>query len=148
MIYYGDEIGMRGGNDPDNRRDFPGGWNSDPRNAFTKAGRTMEEQTIYERVQRLALLRRTTPALREGRMMQLEADEQTYVYARVQSERAIIVAVNNSASPADIKCDVHALGAIRNGSSEDLLGGTPSAEISNGRFRIKMPGRTAGIYTY
>ena len=25
-IYYGDEIGMKGGADPDNRRDFPGGW--------------------------------------------------------------------------------------------------------------------------
>jgi glycosidase len=29
MIYYGDEIGMRGGGDPDNRRDFPGGWPED-----------------------------------------------------------------------------------------------------------------------
>ena len=25
-IYYGDEIGMLGGNDPENRHDFPGGW--------------------------------------------------------------------------------------------------------------------------
>ena len=26
LVYYGDEIAMPGGNDPDNRRDFPGGW--------------------------------------------------------------------------------------------------------------------------
>ena len=34
-LYYGDEIGMPGGGDPDNRRDFPGGWPGDPKNAFT-----------------------------------------------------------------------------------------------------------------
>jgi len=37
-LYYGDEIGMPGGGDPDNRRDFPGGWTDDPKNAFTEAG--------------------------------------------------------------------------------------------------------------
>src|SRR5262249_9513936 len=31
-LYYGDEIGMPGGGDPDNRRDFPGGWREDARN--------------------------------------------------------------------------------------------------------------------
>jgi glycosidase len=30
LIYYGDEIAMPGEGDPDNRRDFPGGWLSDP----------------------------------------------------------------------------------------------------------------------
>ncbi len=40
MIYYGDEIGMQGGNDPDNRRDFPGGWAGDAHNAFEASGRT------------------------------------------------------------------------------------------------------------
>ena len=37
MIYYGDEIGMPGGEDPDNRRDFPGGWPGDSNNAFDPA---------------------------------------------------------------------------------------------------------------
>lgn len=40
LIYYGDEIGMPGGADPDNRRDFPGGWPGDPRDAFLAKGRT------------------------------------------------------------------------------------------------------------
>ena len=29
LVYYGDEIGLRGGGDPDNRRDFPGGFAGD-----------------------------------------------------------------------------------------------------------------------
>jgi glycosidase len=36
-LYYGDEIGMTGGNDPDNRRDFPGGFPGDKQNAFVES---------------------------------------------------------------------------------------------------------------
>ena len=43
-IYYGDEIGMKGGDDPDNRRDFPGGWTSDAENAFDPGRRTEEQR--------------------------------------------------------------------------------------------------------
>ena len=39
LLYYGDEIALPGGGDPDNRRDFPGGWAGDPRNAFDPSGR-------------------------------------------------------------------------------------------------------------
>jgi glycosidase len=64
MIYYGDELGMAGGEDPDNRRDFPGGWKEDSRNAFEETGRTAQEQEIFRHVQRLLALRAKTPALR------------------------------------------------------------------------------------
>ena len=38
QLYYGDEIGLPGDDDPDNRRDFPGGFPGDPKNAFTSRG--------------------------------------------------------------------------------------------------------------
>jgi glycosidase len=47
MIYYGDEIAMSGGDDPDNRRDFPGGWSDDLLNAFKPSGRTPEQQEVF-----------------------------------------------------------------------------------------------------
>ena len=34
QIYYGDEIGMAGDDDPDDRHDFPGGFPGDKQNAF------------------------------------------------------------------------------------------------------------------
>jgi hypothetical protein len=37
----------------DNRRDFPGGWPGDPRNAFQASGRTPEEQATFAHVQTL-----------------------------------------------------------------------------------------------
>ena len=38
LVYYGDEIALPGGGDPDNRRDFPGGFQGDARNAFEAGG--------------------------------------------------------------------------------------------------------------
>ena len=56
-FYYGDEIGMPGGGDPDNRRDFPGGWPGDAKNAFVASGRTAEQQELFTYVQTLLQLR-------------------------------------------------------------------------------------------
>ena len=48
QLYYGEEIAMEGKDDPDNRRDFPGGFPGDARNAFAVAGRKPKEQEMYE----------------------------------------------------------------------------------------------------
>jgi len=53
-IYYGDEIGMPGGGDPDNRRDFPGGWIGDAYDGFTQAGRTRDQQEMFSYVASVA----------------------------------------------------------------------------------------------
>jgi glycosidase len=47
QIYSGDEIGMTGGEDPDNRHDFPGGFAGDAHNAFSGAGRTAAEDSVF-----------------------------------------------------------------------------------------------------
>src|SRR6185436_19186289 len=39
QLYYGEEIAMEGKEDPDNRRDFPGGFPGDARNKFESSGR-------------------------------------------------------------------------------------------------------------
>src|SRR4029453_766960 len=37
QLYYGEEIALEGKDDPDNRRDFPGGFPGDTHNAFTES---------------------------------------------------------------------------------------------------------------
>src|SRR5262249_21019948 len=64
LLYYGDEIAMSGGGDPDNRRDFPGGFPGDSRNAFTREGRNAQEQEVFHHVQKLAALRARLVPLR------------------------------------------------------------------------------------
>jgi neopullulanase len=78
QIYYGEEIGMRGGHD----RNFPGGWQSDTRSAFTKEGRTPEEQKIFEWTKNLIQFRRQARTLREGTTTDLYYDNEAYIFAR------------------------------------------------------------------
>jgi neopullulanase len=96
LIYYGDEIALPGGNDPDNRRDFPGGWPSDTRNAFEASGRTEAEQSVFSHVQTLLKLRAARPDLRRGVTTNLHVGEQTWVYRRGRT----VVAINNGTTPA------------------------------------------------
>ena len=58
QLYYGEEILMTGGHDPDNRKDFPGGWSEDKTNKFTQEGRTADEQEMFEWTQKWIKFRR------------------------------------------------------------------------------------------
>ncbi|MCA1640096.1 MAG: cyclomaltodextrinase N-terminal domain-containing protein [Acidobacteria bacterium] len=69
LLYYGDELAMPGGGDPDNRRDFPGGFPNDKRNAFTASGRTPEENDVWNHLATLGKLRLELEPLRRGRSL-------------------------------------------------------------------------------
>ena len=50
QLYYGSEIGMAGNKDKgdaDIRQDFPGGWEGDTNNAFSKEGRTSNAKRLF-----------------------------------------------------------------------------------------------------
>lgn len=87
QIYSGDEIGMAGGGDPDNRQDFPGGFPSpaasvSPANAFTANGRTPAQQAAYNGIRQLAALRRAHPTLACGAEQVLASGPDLLVYTR------------------------------------------------------------------
>lgn len=107
QLYYGEEIAMTGGHDPDNRKDFPGGFAGDSKNKFTKTGRTSDEQKMFEWTQKWTRLRKGNVALRTGQTTDLLYDENVYVFSRSKkvSEEGVyiweqnIVAFNRSDSP-------------------------------------------------
>jgi neopullulanase len=103
MVYAADEIAMPGGDDPDNRRDFPGGWAEDARNAFTKAGRTADEDGVFEHVKKLANLRASCEALRRGKLAYISSSETHYAYSRALRGETVVVVLNNSDRPASIE---------------------------------------------
>ncbi len=102
MIYYGDEIGMAGGEDPDNRADFPGGWKEDARNAFDPEGRTPQEREIFDYVQKLTRLRSQLAPLRSGKMTSVAVADQTWVYSRETPTERVMVAINNGTVPYEV----------------------------------------------
>jgi neopullulanase len=106
QIYYGDEIAMQGGDDPDNRRDFPSGFAGDERNAFTEAGRTSKERELFQYVRSLLRMRAQNAVLRTGEMKILTATATTLVFLRQLKNDAAIVAINNSDKATDIEIEL------------------------------------------
>ena len=81
-IYSGDEIAMSGGEDPDNRHDFPGAFAGDSGSGFVTAGRTPEQQRNFAWVAQLAALRHTHEALACGAEQVLASNDDWIVYLR------------------------------------------------------------------
>ena len=89
MIYYGDEVGLEGFNDPDCRRCMP--WDQD-----------MWNVDIHTWLKRLISVRKDNIALRRGSEATLSADENTIVRLREHPEQSIIVAANRSLLPREV----------------------------------------------
>lgn len=85
QIYYGDEIGLSAGSDADNRRDFPGGFPGDKNDAFTAAGRTAQQDDMYNWVAGLLQLRAHHDVFQIGVQQNLLVDDTGFVFARFQS---------------------------------------------------------------
>src|SRR6266850_712976 len=94
---------MDGGEDPDNRRDFPGGFPGDARSAFEASGRTPIEQRMYEWTRRWIGLRREHSSIRRGRLIDLYYDEDSYVFARQDQIETVVIAINRSAEQKKVE---------------------------------------------
>jgi len=145
QLYYGDEIGMTGGDDPENRHDFPGGWTEDSRNAFEAAGRSLEQQALFSEVQSLLRLRREHPALANGRLWHLESDDTTYIFLRQTDEESAVVALNTAPRSREIQIP------LADTPAKGLLALTPvfgdaKAEFSGKELRLKMPAESISIF--
>ena len=145
QLYYGDELAMEGGDEPTTRGDFPGGFPGDKRNAFTAAGRTKEEQGLFEYIKRLTTLHRELDALRSRTLVNLYVSEQQYAYARTARTGTVIVVINNDNKPAQIEFEVWRI-AVRNGDSfTDGLGVSRDVVARDGKLRVNLPKRSAAI---
>jgi neopullulanase len=87
QLYYGEEIAMRGKEDPDNRRDFP-------LSSFQSSGRNVNAAQMFEWTKQWIRLRREHSAIRRGRMIDLHYDDNVYVFARQDNTETVIIAIN------------------------------------------------------
>lgn len=148
LLYYGDELAMPGGGDPDNRRDFPGGFRGDSRNAFTEQGRTREENNVWNHLATLGKLRQELEPLRRGRSMDLFDGEQQAVYSRYTDKQAVITVFNNDKNSATIEFSVADLKTIPSGAMlVDRLGKSSEVKVENGKMKVTLPARSASIFT-
>jgi len=145
LVYYGDEIAMPGGGDPDNRRDFPGGFPGDERSAFEGKGRTAAEEDVFAHLRTLLHLRREQVALRRGDTVNLLVGEQTWAYARFHEGKVVLVALNNGTAEASLDLPAGPAGLGEGRHLRDRLSGGTEARVVEGRVRLTLPARSAVV---
>ena len=120
LIYYGDEIGMPGATDPDNRR------------MMQFNGLSSDQQWLHDRVALLAKLRAAHPALWKGTRTTVSVTDDTYAYEMSSGADVLYVAINRSDLP-------HSVDGLPS-KSKDLV--TGSAEVGPS---IDVPARSVMI---
>jgi glycosidase len=97
LVYYGDEVGLAGGGDPDNRRMMP----------WSDATLSPHQIALRERVRAFARLRGERPVLGRGRRETLSASTDTWVFRRTGCGDELLVAVNrgDAARPIELPAD-------------------------------------------
>jgi neopullulanase len=145
QIYYGDEIAMPGAADPDNRRDFPGGFSGDPKNAFTAAGRTAAQQDVFLHVQSLLALRRTRPALRTGKQWHIGWDDTYYAFVRELPEEKLLVVYNNASSVRELNIPIDDT-TLHSARALQSLYGNASATIGNREIHLSLSPEAVAVF--
>jgi glycosidase len=146
LVYFGDEIGMPGGGDPDNRRDFPGGFPGDPRNAFEASERTADEASVHAHVRALLQLRQQTPALRRGRTVNLHVADKTWAYARVLDGQVALVAINTGDAAVTLDLPARPVGLADGARLRDRVGASAEAVVEGGRLKLTLPSASSGVF--
>jgi len=103
VIYYGDEIGMTGAADPDNRRMM----------RFDDEINSYEEETLNE-VSKLIHLRKNHLALRQGDFYTLLANENIYAYIRSDFNKRVLVVLNKSDDKQTMELNIPATYKLKN----------------------------------
>jgi glycosidase len=137
-LYSGDEIYMQGYQDPDNRRDFPGGFPDAANNAFTPATRTSDQSEMFDWTSSLLALRSKTPALNSGAMQILYASHDSIVYTRSLDNNRVLVALHRGEEDATIHLSTALTELARRTSSEQLFG-EGELHLEGDRMAIQLP---------
>ena len=144
QIYTGDEIAMQGGEDPDNRRDFPGGFGGP--GAFTSGGRTAEQEEMYSWVKGLLKLRASRAELSGGEEQVLQAKGGTMLFVRGEDlkdgcatgRQRIIVAVNNSSKTEEVETATENTSLTGCRESEQVWGKDATVTLDGEKLRLNV----------
>jgi neopullulanase len=133
MIYYGDEVGMVGGRDPDCRRAMQ--WDAS----------TWDDDLFTAVQQYIALRKKYVTLWRCGAYARLYAQGKTYIFARQQAPHTVIVGVNAEAHAVQLDLDVHAL--LPNGSAVWHEWNGQQYTVTEGCLRrLTIPARQGSVW--
>jgi glycosidase len=157
QIYSGDEIGMPGGNDPDNRHDFPGGFPGDSRNAFARDARTPSEESVFAWTSALIAFRAAHSELKQGIEQNVFADADVFAFVRAENGEGcktghsggrLLIVVNKARENRSVELPVED-SALAGCTQIETAAATsaPKPRLSNGNLRIEEPAESITVYT-
>ena len=127
VIYYGDEVGMMGGEDPDCRRTMI--WDENQQNS-----------NLVNFYKKMIKLRRESQALRRGNFKPLYQRDDLYCFLRQLNEEKIIVALNNSNKNEEINVSLPEIKTGERLKIEDIFESKEgSFVIEQNELSIKVP---------
>jgi len=132
LLYYGDEIGLAGAGDPDNRRMM-----------MFEPALNANQRELLRRVEELGQARRALAPLRRGDRRELWIDDDLYVFARWTAEEAVILAMNKGAprtvevtAPAELGLEGKTLSSWASSREITVSGGTFSLSLEPWEYAI------------
>ncbi|MDQ2805461.1 MAG: alpha-amylase family glycosyl hydrolase [Chloroflexota bacterium] len=138
-VYYGDEVGLTGADDPDDRRVFP--WAIDANGNYINTGDTQYydatgNHALFDWYRQLTGIRAANPALRQGKLTFLLTDDpnKTLAYAMRQGNGLDITVINRNETLTQT-IQVPTAGYVRNGVAfTDALNAANTATTTGGHL--------------
>jgi glycosidase len=146
QLYSGEEIAMKGKDDPDNRRDFPGGFPGDSRSVFQASTRSSEEQRMWQWTHDWIKLRIDHAALRNGRLIDLFYDDDIYAFARHDKKETVIVVLNRANMEKNVTIPAASIDVSDGQHLVALYGARNGGSVRGGVATLLVPARTAAAY--
>ncbi len=140
-IYYGDEAGVCGFTDPDNRRTYPWGH---------------EDHELIDFHKAIIRIHKSHQELKTGSIKYIDSDYNYMAYGRFNRQEQCVIVVNNNPHELDKEITVWEANIPRTGVMVQLIGtsgegySTEAVEyrIYAGKIRILLPGFSAVILKY
>lgn len=136
-LYYGTEVGLEGGMDPDNRRCFP--WDS-----ITQP--TEKISNTFQYVRQLIELRKTRPSLQEGSLQWLHGQNNALAFSRSTEQETTLCLINNSDHAATFTLPLWQVG-IEEGTLTDLLTGDEWS-CKHGELSLTLAGKEGVLLSH
>ncbi len=137
-LYYGDEAGLCGFTDPDNRRTYP--WGKEDRDLIAFHREIIRIHKEYE-------------VFRTGSLKFLQGEYNLLCYARFNRKEQMVILINNDENTRDVDVFVIAAGISKSAHLEQLMFTNETGysilpvvyQVEDGRLRMTMPKHSAVV---
>jgi alpha-glucosidase len=138
-LYYGDEAGLCGWTDPDNRRTYPWG---------------REDLELLEFHRDIISIHKNNMALKRGSFVPLLEEYNLFGYGRFCLDNIVLTVINNDYVPRKVSMHVTQTGLKSEDAVERIMltseasynAGCLKVKIDNGKLVVELPPKSAAIY--